>query len=193
MEMTGERRLAADRPTAWSALNDINVLQSSIPGCESIVAAGENAYDLVMNAAIGPVKARFKGRMTLGDVEAPKQYTIKFEGQGGQAGFARGSARVALDEQGSRETLLRYSVNAQVGGRLAQVGSRLIDAAAAAMADQFFGNFSSQLQAAASQAEAVSARVSAETVPAAAPPPAKLGVWALLVATLRRLFKQSGA
>jgi hypothetical protein len=147
------------------------------------VATGENGYDLVMNAAIGPVKARFKGRMTLTDVDAPKQYTIRFEGQGGPAGFARGEARVSLDEQGSRQTLLHYAVKAQVGGRLAQVGSRLIDVAAASMADQFFANFSSQLSA--------SSEPTAEPTAATPPPPAKLGLWSLLLAFIKRLFKSS--
>jgi carbon monoxide dehydrogenase subunit G len=174
MEMTGERTLSVNRATAWAALNDVSVLQNTIPGCESIVASAPNEYDLVMNAAIGPVKARFKGHMTLADVEAPKQYTIRFEGQGGQAGFARGDAKVSLEERSSQQTLLRYAVTANVGGRLAQAGSRLIDAAAASMADQFFAAFSSQLSSAA----------------AAAPPPApaKLSFWTLLKAFFKRLF-----
>jgi len=177
MEMTGERTLAVDRATAWSALNDVRVLQNTIPGCESITASAENEYDIVLNAAIGPVKARFKGRMTLADVDAPKQYTIRFEGQGGQAGFARGDAKVSLDERGSQQTLLRYAVTAHVGGRLAQAGSRLIDAAAASMADQFFAAFSNQLSNA--------------TAAAPPPAPAKLSFWSLLKAFIKRLFKRS--
>jgi carbon monoxide dehydrogenase subunit G len=192
MEMTGERTLGVDRATAWAALNDVGMLQSSIPGCESIVAAGENAYDLVMNVAIGPVKARFKGRMTLADVEAPQRYTIRFEGQGGQAGFARGEARVSLGEQGSRQTLLLYAVKAQVGGRLAQAGSRLIDAAAASMADRFFDNFSSQLGTAATE-PGTDSKTGTDVTSAVPLAPARLGLWALFVAAIKRLFKGSAS
>lgn len=177
--MTGERTLPVDRATAWNALNDVQVLQASIPGCESVVATGDGSYELAVYAAIGPVKARFKGRMTLADVEAPLRYTIRFEGQGGAAGFARGEAKVSLDEQGSQQTLLRYAVNAQVGGRLAQIGSRLIDPAAGAMADQFFSAFSSHLKVGAAGAVPIG--------------PAKIGLWSLLKAFLRRLFKTSGS
>jgi uncharacterized protein len=174
MEMTGERTLAVNRATAWAALNDISVLENTIPGCESITATAENEYDLVMNAAIGPVKARFKGHMSLTDVTAPERYTIRFEGQSGQAGFARGEAKVSLEEQGGRQIQLRYAVTAQVGGRLAQAGSRLIDAAAASMADQFFAAFSN--------------RLSAE--PTATPSgPTRISLWALLVSFFKRLFK----
>jgi carbon monoxide dehydrogenase subunit G len=192
MEMTGERALPVDRATAWAALNDVAILQRSIPGCESIVATGENAYDLTMNAAIGPVKARFKGRMTLADVDPPNQYTIRFEGQGGQAGFARGDARVSLEEQGGRQTLLRYAVKAQVGGRLAQVGSRLIDAAAGAMAEQFFGNFSGQLATVSEPSTDSGAAADAAPQARVTPAPARLSVWAMLVGVIRRLFKRPG-
>jgi uncharacterized protein len=179
MEMTGERTLGVDRTTAWKALNDVQLLQASIPGCESIVATGDGSYDLAVYAAIGPVKARFKGHMTLTDVEAPLRYTIRFEGQGGAAGFARGEAKVSLDEQGNQQALLRYAVNAQVGGRLAQIGSRLIDPAAGAMADQFFSAFSSHLKAGGAGAAPLG--------------PTKISFWSLLKAFLRRLFKGSGA
>jgi uncharacterized protein len=174
MEMTGERTLAVNRATAWAALNDVNVLQNTIPGCESLTVSAENEYDIVMNAAIGPVKARFKGHMSLTDVDAPTQYTIRFEGQGGQAGFARGQAKVALDEQGSQQTLLRYAVTAQVGGRLAQAGSRLIDAAAASTADQFFAAFSTHMSAGTT---------------AAPSGPTRLSLWSLFLAFIKRLFK----
>lgn len=178
MEMTGERTLTVDRATAWAALNDVNLLQDAIPGCESIVASAENEYDLVMSAAVGPVRARFKGRMTLADVDAPRKYTIRFDGQGGQAGFARGEARVSLDERGSRETLLRYAVTAQVGGRMAQAGSRFIDAAAASMADQFFAAFSN--------------RLSAETT-AVPSEPTRGRFWSLVLSFFKRWFKGSKA
>ncbi|HLK71426.1 MAG TPA: carbon monoxide dehydrogenase subunit G [Steroidobacteraceae bacterium] len=174
MEMTGERMLPVDRATAWRALNDPQLLQRAIPGCESLTANADGGYDLTLTAAIGPVKAHFKGSMQLADVVAPQSYTIRFEGQGGPAGFARGAANVSLAEAPAQQTRLRYRVSAQIGGRLAQVGSRLIDAAAGAMADQFFSSFSALLAAPAD---------------AAGPAPvAGLGLRALIKAFLRRLF-----
>ncbi|HYM43220.1 MAG TPA: carbon monoxide dehydrogenase subunit G [Steroidobacteraceae bacterium] len=174
MEMTGERMLPVDRVTAWHALNDPQLLQRAIPGCESLRAGAAGGYDLVLTAALGPVKARFKGSMTLADVMAPESYTIRFEGQGGPAGFARGEAKVSLAQSGARQTAVRFSVSAQIGGRLAQVGSRLIDAAAGAMADQFFGSFSVLL--------------AGEGAAAAAAASAKPGFWTLVRAFVRRLF-----
>lgn len=185
MELTGERSLAADRAQAWAALNDVEVLKRCVPGCESIEPAGDNRYDVALNAAIGPVKARFKGKLELADIDAPHGYTLKFEGSGGAAGFARGDAKVSLTEAGPRGSTLKYVANAQVGGKLAQVGSRLIDAAAGAMADKFFEAFSVQLAArAAPEAAETGARP-------AAPGPAKLGFWSLLKAMFRRLFSRA--
>lgn len=173
--MSGERALPLERAAAWRALNDPLLLGRAIPGCESLSANAAGGYDLVLIAAIGPVKARFTGSMTLADVVAPESYTIRFEGQGGPAGFARGDAHVSLAETGARQTSLRYHVSVQVGGRLAQVGSRFIDAAAGAMADQFFASFSAQLAAQACMA-----------VPAAAA--GMPGFRTLMRAFLRRLF-----
>ncbi|RZT43173.1 hypothetical protein EV147_2223 [Cupriavidus agavae] len=116
------------------------LLKQCIPGCESIEPDGENAYQLALTAAVGPVKARFKGRMALLDIAAPDSYTIQFDGQGGAAGFGKGSAKVTLAPEGD-ETLLTYAVQAQVGGKIAQIGSRLVDAAARKMADAFFARF----------------------------------------------------
>lgn len=141
MEMTQTQRLPVPQQVAWQALNDTALLQHCIPGCESIEPDGDNAYQLTMMAAVGPVKARFKGRMALQDIQAPDSYTIHFDGQGGAAGFGRGSARVTLEPDGE-ETVLTYTVNAQVGGKMAQIGSRLVDAAARKMADTFFTRFS---------------------------------------------------
>jgi len=181
MELKAERMLAADRATAWAALNDTEVLKACVPGCESITPSGEQQYEILMTAAIGPVKARFKGRMTLADIDAPNSYTLKFDGQGGAAGFAKGEARVALVELAPRQTRLDYTVNVHVGGKLAQIGSRLIDAASGAMADKFFEAFGAQLAARA-------ATEAAAQVPGAAPPPAGLGLWSLIKAMLGRLF-----
>lgn len=140
MEMNQTQRLPVPQQVAWEALNDIALLKQCIPGCESIEPDGENAYQLALTAAVGPVKARFKGRMALQDIQAPDSYTIQFDGQGGAAGFGKGSAKVTLTPEGD-ETLLTYAVQAQVGGKIAQIGSRLVDAAARKMADAFFARF----------------------------------------------------
>ena len=181
MELKGERVLAADRETAWKALNDVEILKLCVPGCESITPTGENQYEVAMTAAIGPVKSKFKGKMQLADIDAPRAYTLKFDGSGGPAGFARGDAKVQLESISASETKLVYLANAQVGGKLAQVGSRLIDAASGAMADKFFEAFAGQLAARAIP-------VSAGAPPPAPPPPATLGFWSLLVAFFKRLF-----
>jgi carbon monoxide dehydrogenase subunit G len=165
MELTGERRLATSRATAWAALNDPEILKASIPGCESIEKVGENEYALAVLAALGPVRAKFGGKLFLEDVVAPESYTLRFEGQGGAAGFAKGTSRMSLAEDNGA-TLLRYAVNAQVGGRIAQVGSRLIDSAALKLADDFFAAFEQKLMSGTSFPE-----VGAET---AVTPPRKL-------------------
>ncbi|HUL68254.1 MAG TPA: carbon monoxide dehydrogenase subunit G [Burkholderiaceae bacterium] len=181
MELKGERTLAAGRDTAWKALNDIEVLKRCVPGCESITPTGENKYEVAMTAAVGPVKSRFKGKMEVADIQAPNAYTLKFDGSGGAAGFARGEAKVELSEVSARETRLVYVANAQVGGKLAQVGSRLIDAASGAMADKFFEAFAGQLAAQA-------APVVAGAPPPPPPPQATIGFWSLFLAFLKRLF-----
>jgi carbon monoxide dehydrogenase subunit G len=140
MELTGQRVLQIDRNTAWSALNDPAILKASIPGCESIEKTGENEYAIAVATALGPVRAKFRGRLRLEDVVAPQSYTLKFEGEGGAAGFAKGQSRVSLSEEGGMTTL-DYTVSAQVGGRIAQVGNRLIDSAAKKLADDFFAAF----------------------------------------------------
>ncbi|WP_011296610.1 CoxG family protein [Cupriavidus necator] len=146
MEMNQSQRLPVPQQVAWEALNDTALLKQCIPGCESIEPDGENAYQLALTAAVGPVKARFKGRMALQDIQAPHSYAIQFDGQGGAAGFGKGSARVTLEPDGD-ETVLTYVVNAQVGGKIAQIGSRLVDAAARKMADAFFTRFTEALSA----------------------------------------------
>jgi len=184
VELKGERLLAADRATAWAALNDTEILKRCVPGCESIVAVGENQYEIAMTAAVGPVKSRFKGKLHLADIDAPNAYTMNFDASGGPTGFARGKARVTLAEVSAQSTRLAYVADAQVGGKLAQVGSRLIDAAAGATADKFFEAFGAQLAARAGPAAGAAAP------PAAAP--AKIGFLSLLVAFLKRLFGRRG-
>lgn len=145
MELTESHSLPVPQQRAWEALNDTAILKACIPGCESIEPDGENAYAVALTAAVGPVKARFKGRMALTDIEAPNRYTIQFEGQGGAAGFGKGSAQVTLAPEGENATTLNYIANAQVGGKLAQIGSRLVDGAARKIAGEFFKRFGEQL------------------------------------------------
>ena len=140
MEMKGSRVVPTDVDTTWRALNDPEVLRACIPGCESIDCVSDTEHRLAMTARVGPVSAKFTGRLMLADIVAPRSYTLKFEGQGGAAGFANGMAKVELSPvDGS--TRIDYAASAQVGGKLAQIGSRLIDGAAAKVADDFFSRF----------------------------------------------------
>jgi uncharacterized protein len=147
MEMQGSRHLAISQQQAWDALNDPEVLKTCIPGCEKVEATGENQYAMVMAVRIGPVSARFNGKIALADVLPPNSYTLNFEGQGGAAGFGKGSAKVALAppvEGGGCE--LTYSATAQVGGKIAQVGQRLVDGVAKSMAEDFFKRFDDEMK-----------------------------------------------
>jgi uncharacterized protein len=144
MELTDSYTLPVNRQTVWNALNDPEVLKSCIAGCESFERTGDDAFACAVTASVGPVKARFTSKVTLSEIDASNGYTLSFDGQGGAAGFGKGTARVDLtDEAGG--TKLTYKANAQVGGKLAQVGSRLIDAAAKKMAGDFFSKFSDKL------------------------------------------------
>ncbi|WP_026304613.1 SRPBCC family protein [Kaistia granuli] len=144
MEMTGEYRIPARRDAVWRALNDPDVLRACIPGCEELTRTAEDAMSAKVVAKVGPVKATFVGNVTLTNVNPPESYTISGEGKGGVAGFAKGGADVRLAEDGDA-TLLTYVVKGQVGGKLAQLGSRLIDSTAKKMADDFFGAFATRL------------------------------------------------
>jgi uncharacterized protein len=166
MTMTGDVTLPADRPKVWAALNDPQVLKASIPGCESLEKTGDNGFAAVVKTKIGPVTATFKGKVELSDIAPLVGYTIKGEGEGGVAGFAKGGAKVSLaDAPGG--TLLHYDVEAQVGGKIAQLGSRLIDGVAKSMADKFFANFAAIAAPGAVAAEA--AEAGAPSIAAAAP------------------------
>jgi carbon monoxide dehydrogenase subunit G len=147
MQLTGQRTLPVDRTTAWAALNDVELLKSAVPGCETFEAVAPNTYSVGINAAIGPVKTRFTGTLTLADVQAPESTTIKFDMRGAAAGFSRGEAKVRLQALDADRTEMRYDVNASIGGKLAQFGSRVVDAAAATMADKFFETFVAELAA----------------------------------------------
>ena len=144
MEMTGEERIPATQAETWAALNDPAVLKACVPGCESIDPTGENEFQVLMVARVGPVSAKFKGKLALSDIRPPESYALAFEGQGGAAGFGKGSARVQLAPEGEA-TLLRYQVSASVGGKLAQIGSRLVDAAAKKLAGDFFAAFNAKV------------------------------------------------
>ncbi|KAB0682867.1 CoxG family protein [Aureimonas leprariae] len=143
MDLKGEYRLPAPRDTVWEALNDPAVLRACIPGCESLERNGDNLAAAV-TAKIGPVKAKFNGEVRLENVQAPESYRIVGEGKGGIAGFAKGSADVHLAEDGA-ETILTYTVDAQVGGKLAQLGGRLIEGSAKKLSGQFFDNFAAHV------------------------------------------------
>jgi uncharacterized protein len=140
MTMTGEVQLPASREEVWAKLNDPEVLKVCIPGCESLEVTGENEFQAVATNKIGPVKARFKGKVKLSDLDPPNGYKISGEGDGGVAGFAKGGATVALQPKDGG-TLLTYNVEAQIGGKLAQLGQRLVNGAAKKLADQFFAKF----------------------------------------------------
>jgi uncharacterized protein len=147
MDMQGKRRLAVTQQQAWEALNDPEVLKICIPGCDKVEATGENQYAIGMAVKIGPVAARFNGKIQLLDVLPPNSYTLVFEGQGGAAGFGKGTAKVSLApplEGAGCE--LSYSAQAQVGGKIAQVGQRLVDGVAKSMAEDFFRRFDEEMQ-----------------------------------------------
>jgi carbon monoxide dehydrogenase subunit G len=146
MQLTSEQTLPVSSQQAWEALNDITLLQAAIPGCESITPAGDNQYEVAIMAVVGPVKARFKGKLRLDDIQPPVSYTMHFDGQGGAAGHGKGSAQVRLQAQSPNRTVLHYSAQASVGGKLAQIGSRLVDMAAQKMANDFFETFNAKLQ-----------------------------------------------
>lgn len=140
MEMNVEQPIAASREQVWAALNDTEVLKASIPGCDSLEVTGEDSFKAQITAKVGPVKARFSFDVSLTDIDPPNGYTINGQGQGGAAGFANGSAAVSLREDGAN-TILAYQAKANVGGKLAQLGARLIDGTAAKLAGEFFTNF----------------------------------------------------
>jgi uncharacterized protein len=144
MEMSGEQLIPVPQARVWAGLNDPEVLKASIPGCESIERVSDTEYKVLLTASVGPVKAKFNGKLLLSDVNPPTSYKLSFEGSGGAAGFGKGGAQVSLAPDGAG-TKLSYLANAQVGGKLAQVGSRLIDGVAKKMAGEFFQRFNEKL------------------------------------------------
>jgi len=158
MEMTGEQLIPVPQDKVWRGLNDPEVLKACIAGCESIEKVSDNEYKVIIVAAVGPVKAKFSGKLLLSDLNPPNSYSLSFEGSGGAAGFGKGGAQVSLKTEGTA-TRLSYSAKASVGGKLAQVGSRLIDGVARKMADDFFAAFNEKLAGAAGKSEDVTVPV----------------------------------
>ena len=167
MDMTGERRIPAPRQKVWDALNDPEVLRVCIPGCESLEKTSDTDLKATAAVKIGPIATRFTGKVQLTDLDPPNSYRISGEGQGGVAGFAKGGANVRLSDDGAG-TLLQYDVKAQVGGKIAQLGARLIDATSKQMADLFFDRFTAEV-ANPEPAVAQAAPVPANVLPPAAP------------------------
>ena len=192
MQMQGSRQLAITQQQAWDALNDPAVLKACIPGCDKVEPTGDNQYSIGMALKIGPVSAKFNGKIALFDINPPQSYTISFEGQGGPAGFGKGSAKVQLTPN-DRGTELAYSVQASVGGKIAQLGQRLVDGAAKSMAEDFFKRFDEAMQlrhpeAYAAQAQA-DAAAGAIIAPAAQASEGLLGlpVWVWIVGAVALL------
>ena len=145
MELTQSRTIDAPVAVVWQGLNDPATLKASIPGCETFEQVSDGEWRAVIASRIGPVQARFTGKVLVNDVRPGEGYTLKFEGQGGAAGFATGEARVSLAPAGDASTTLTYTASARVGGKIAQLGSRLVDGAAAKMADDFFTRFAARM------------------------------------------------
>ena len=187
MDMTGERRIPAPRQKVWDALNDPAVLKTCIPGCESLEKTSDTDMKATAAVKIGPISARFTGKVQLTDLDPPNSYRISGEGQGGVAGFAKGGANVHLSDDGAF-TVLKYDVKAQVGGKIAQLGARLIDATSKQMADMFFDRFSAEVAgptqvAADGRDGAVAAPTLGSDVPAHAPaPPPSISLWSMIPA-----------
>lgn len=175
MQLTNQQTLPVTQAQAWEALNDVSLLQSAIPGCEGITPSGEHQYEVLITAAIGPVKAKFKGKLQLENLQPPTSYTLRFEGQGGAAGHGKGHADIRLEATGASTTVLHYTAHATVGGKIAQIGSRLVDMAAQKMATEFFETFNTKLQ-------------ERYAVVVAAPAAAPQGLLARFVAWIKRLF-----
>jgi carbon monoxide dehydrogenase subunit G len=194
MEMQGKRHLAVTQQQAWDALNDPQVLKACIPGCEKVEPTAENQYAIGMSVKVGPVAARFAGKIQLQDVLPPNSYTLNFEGQGGPAGFGKGQARVSLAPPAEGAGCeLSYTATAQVGGKIAQVGQRLVDGVAKAMAEDFFRRFDEEMNRRFPQAAVADAAVAArepELAPAKRMPLWAWGVFAAVVVLALLLLVQ---
>jgi len=179
MDMQGQRTLRVTQQQAWEALNDPEVLKRCIPGCDKVEATGENQYAVGVAVRIGPVAAKFAGKITLSDINPPNSYTISFDGQGGAAGFGKGKAQVTLAPPAEGWGCeLAYTVNAQVGGKIAQLGQRLIDGVARSMAEDFFKRFDEDMQRVHPEAYAV--REASANGPTAGAKASRIPPWMLI-------------
>ncbi len=183
MDMQGSRGLAVTQQQAWEALNNPEVLRACIPGCDKFEPTGENQYAVGVAVKAGPVAAKFAGKISLSDVNPPSSYTIGFDGQGGAAGFGKGSSKVTLTAQGTG-CELAYTVHAQVGGKIAQLGQRLVDGVAKSMAEDFFKRFDAEMQRRYPQAYAAAAAGAGKPVGAKVPVWVWIAAVALLLAAL---------
>ncbi|MFQ3595869.1 MAG: carbon monoxide dehydrogenase subunit G [Sphingomonadaceae bacterium] len=189
MELRGEARIEAPREKVWAALNDPAILAQAIDGVQSLEPDGENRFKGVLDARVGPVRARFSGSVELTEIDPPSRYVLVGEGKGGVAGFAKGSADVTLVDTGDGATLLTYVARSQVGGKLAQLGARLVEGAAKGYAEGFFAKFKELVEAPAAAAPDIADAAAASMVPAGAEPPAEAAarrglpslVWSLLL------------
>ncbi|MGE0651521.1 MAG: carbon monoxide dehydrogenase subunit G [Alphaproteobacteria bacterium] len=197
MDMSGEKRINAPRARVWEALNDPESLKASIPGCDTVEKKSDTEFTAKVALAIGPVKAKFTGDVTLSDLDPPNGYTLTGQGSGGVAGFGKGEAKVSLRDDGGA-TIIAYQVHATVGGKLAQVGQRLIDSTAKKLADQFFEKFSRHVESGEEPAAGTASSATPAAAPAAkpaaapvvAPPPALGGMtlWLFIIAALIALW-----
>lgn len=188
MDMKDSRVINAPQAKVWAALNDPAMLKQCIIGCDSLEATEPGTFVAAMSVKVGPVSAKFKGKLQLEDVQPPNSYKLKFEGQGGPAGFANGTANVSLTSESPSSTRLDYVANAMIGGKLAQIGSRLVDAAARKIADDFFSKFDALVGEAVPEiAEATSANVT-ETVVVASKPTVPIWVWIVGAAVVAALL-----
>ena len=184
MEISGRFELVASRQRVWDALQDPEILKASIPGCDEFEKLSDTEFKAKVTAKVGPMKATFVGKVTLSDLDAPVSYTLTGEGQGGVAGFAKGSAKVTLEET-QNSTLLRYTVHAMVGGKLAQIGSRVVEGTVRKMANEFFGRFAEQVCGVPAEAPAAATGPSAAVSPAASRPlPGALWIGGLIAAAV---------
>lgn len=182
MELNGERSIEASIEKTWESLNDPAVLQQCIPGCESLERTADDTFTAALALKIGPVNAKFKGLVRLSELNPPNSYTLSFEGQGGMAGFGKGTAAVILTAEGPAQTRLNYTANAKVGGKIAQVGSRLVDATAAKMAEDFFKAFEVAVETPAPAEGNVAATVPAQAPAATASASGQAWLWGMAVA-----------
>lgn len=191
MQISNQQPLSVSQQHAWEALNNIDVLKKAIPGCESLVETAAQQYEVHILAAVGPVKAKFKGKLQLSDLQPPASYRIHFEGQGGAAGHGKGSASVKLEPVSDNRCVLHYEATATVGGKIAQIGQRLVDMAAQKMAGEFFQNFHAQLEQLYPARVADAQERSAARAVAGSEAPRTSGLWAAIAAWFMR--RRSGA